>query len=81
MYFFISLFEISRISDILSENLKTQHKTLVFVFHMVSIYQEAEEMEGEEDEEGKQENEEKKVTNEQGHDGIIVCLDQGVSQK
>ena len=38
MYFFISLFEISRISDILSENLKTQHKTLVFVFHMVSIY-------------------------------------------
>ena len=27
IYFFISLFEISRISDIRSENWKTQHKT------------------------------------------------------
>ena len=52
-----------RISDILSENWKTQHKTLVFVFHMVSIYSEAEKMEGEEKEEWNEENEEKKVTN------------------
>ena len=74
-YFFISLFEISKISDIRSENWKTQHKTVVLVFHMVSIYKEAEKMEGEEEEEGKEENEEKKVTNEQGQDGIKVCLD------
>ena len=42
---------------------------------MVSIYKEAEKMEGEEEEEGKEENEEKKVTNEHGQDGIKVCLD------
>ena len=42
---------------------------------MVSIYKEAEKMEGEEEEEGKEENEEKKVTNEQSQDGIKVCLD------
>ena len=42
---------------------------------MVSIYSEAEKMEGEEEEEGKEENEEKKVTNEEGQDGIKVCLD------
>ena len=42
---------------------------------MISIYLEAEKMEGEEEEEGKEENEEKKVTNEQGQDGIKVCLD------
>ena len=73
--FFISLIEISRISDILSENWKTQHKTLVLVFHMISIYSEAEKMEGKEEEEWNEENEEKKVTNKQGQDGIIVCLD------
>ena len=42
---------------------------------MVSIYKEAEKMEGEEEEEGKEENEEKKVTNKHGQDGIKVCLD------
>ena len=68
------LIELSRISDILSENWKTQHETLVFVFHMISIYSEAEKMEGKE-EEWNEENEEKKVTNKQSQDGIIVCLD------
>ncbi len=42
---------------------------------MISIYSEAEKMEGKEEEEWNEENEEKKVTNKQGQDGIIVCLD------
>ena len=37
---------------------------------MVSIYKEAEKMEGEEEEEGKEENEEKKVTNDQVRMGL-----------
>ena len=42
---------------------------------MISIYSEAEKMEGKEEEEWNKENEEKKVTNEHGQDGIKVCLD------
>ena len=42
---------------------------------MISIYSEVEKIEGKEEEEWNEENEEKKVTNEQGQDGFIVCLD------